>query len=61
MKKKIIPTTVIEIPHPANVPEMEIPVDQEEPATPEEDPDIIPGEDPFENPTYKIPEPGEGP
>ena len=33
----------------------------DEPLISDEDPDIIPEEDPYENPTYEIPEPGEGP
>ena len=36
--------------------------DPEEPIIPDEDPDFIPYEDPFENPPpYENPEPGEGP
>ncbi|HSC38626.1 MAG TPA: hypothetical protein VLD19_12165 [Chitinophagaceae bacterium] len=31
------------------------------PALPEEDPDIIPDDDPFETPPYEVPPPGERP
>ncbi len=31
------------------------------PQLPDEEPDIIPDEDPFETPPYEVPEPGEGP
>ncbi|HMU46833.1 MAG TPA: hypothetical protein PKC72_10720 [Chitinophagaceae bacterium] len=50
-----------EIPDPVKMPEKEKPVDPEEPLIPEEDPDILPEEDPFENPPYEMPAPGEGP
>jgi len=36
-------------------------VDPEELIVPEEDPDIIPDEDPFATIPYEAPEPGEGP
>jgi len=61
MPTKKIPGQPIEIPSPAKHPEIRLPVDPEEPVVPVEDPDIIPDEDPFENPPYEIPEPGEGP
>lgn len=31
------------------------------PQMPDEDPDIIPDEEPFETPPYEVPKPGEGP
>ena len=37
------------------------PVDPEELIMPEEDPEIIPDEDPFENSSYEEPVAGEGP
>jgi len=50
------------IPKPEKFPEIK-PPDPEEPLNiPEEDPDIIPGDEPFENPPPdEIPPPGEGP
>lgn len=50
-----------EIPSPGIIPEIEPPFDPEEPFVPEEDPDLIPDEDPFETPPYEVPPPGEGP
>lgn len=41
---------------------MKVPPDPEEPLLPEEDPDIVLEEDPFETPPpFEPPEPGEGP
>ena len=58
-KKQYQPT---EIPPPGVKPEISIPVDPEEPIIPVENPEIIPDEDPFENPPpFEIPEPGERP
>lgn len=51
----------MDIPIPEKKPEMPTPADPEEPIIPVEDPEIIPDEDPFENPPYEVPEPGEGP
>ena len=42
-------------------PEQKPIVDPEEPLLPEESPDFIPEEDPFETPPVEIPPPGEGP
>ena len=61
MAKKITPDKPVEIPKPLVIPEWDSPVDPDEPVIPLEDPEIIPDEDPFENPPYEIPEPGEGP
>jgi hypothetical protein len=60
MAKKIKPGTP-EIPSPGKHPEIDAPFDPEEPVIPEEAPDIIPDEDPFETFPYEIPPPGEGP
>ena len=60
-KKPAIPPEEIPAPgkhpHPEVFPE-EVP---EAPVTPEEEPDIIPDDDPFETPPFEIPIPGEGP
>lgn len=61
MPKKIQPAKPFEIPPPEKNPEINLPVDPEEPIIPEEDPDIIPDENPFETPPYEIPPPAEGP
>jgi hypothetical protein len=61
MPKKIQPGQPIEVPGPLIYPELEPPFDPEEPIVPEEDPEIIPDENPYETPPYEIPEPGEGP
>jgi hypothetical protein len=62
MSDKKHPNYPDEMPSRENQPEIQIPVDPEEPIIPVEDPDIIPDEDPFENPPpYEIPEPAEGP
>jgi hypothetical protein len=50
-----------EIPSPGKLPEMEPPLDPEEPIIPVEDPDIIPDEDPFITPPDEMPAPAEGP
>lgn len=55
------PFRPLEIPVPEKKPEIPVPADPEEPLIPVEDPEIIPDEDPFENPPYEVPEPGEGP
>ncbi len=59
--KKIPPALPVEKPHIPRETELPLPVDPEEPGIPEEDPDIIPDENPFETPPYEMPEPGEGP
>lgn len=62
MPKKKQPGKPSEIPKPKILPEIKPIGEQEEPIIPEETPDIIPDEDPFENPPpFEIPEPGEGP
>ena len=62
MEPIIIPKQPAEFPSPEQVPEIKSPVDPEDPIIPLEDPEIIPDEDPFENPPpFEIPEPGEGP
>ena len=50
-----------EIPSPRRIPEIEQPIDPEEPNIPVEDPDIIPDEDPFVTPPEECPVPAEGP
>ena len=60
MAKKIKPAKP-EIPSPEKHPEIDPPIDPEEPIIPEESPDITPYEDPFETPPYEIPALGEGP
>ena len=60
MSKKIN-TGKPEISPPDKLPEINSPVDPEDPVVPPEDPEIIPDEDPFESPPYEIPPPGEGP
>ena len=47
MSTKKQPIKPSEIPSPVKLPEMEPPLDPEEPIIPVEDPDIIPDEDPF--------------
>jgi hypothetical protein len=55
------PDKTPEIGQPEKTPEIENPHDPETPKIPEEAPDNIPDEDPFENPPpYEVPEPGEG-
>ena len=61
MEKKTQPAKPAEIPLPEQHPETQMPIDPEEPLTPEENPDIIPDENPFETPPYELPDPGEGP
>jgi hypothetical protein len=61
MTKKKPPERPIETPAPEIQPEIEMPVDPENPLTPQEDPDIIPFEDPYETPPYEVPPPAEGP
>ncbi len=58
-KKQPDKTTVI-IP-PAGQPDTNPLADPEDLIVPEQDPDIITDEDPFETPPYESPEPGEGP
>ena len=58
-KKKDKPT---EIQKPKEMPDIKPFTDPEELIIPANDPEIIPDEDPFENPPpFEIPEPGEGP
>ncbi|WP_460551083.1 hypothetical protein [Ferruginibacter profundus] len=61
MLPKKLPVKPVEIPVPKEKPEIELPIDPEAPLIPEEDPDIIPEENPFETPPFELPEPGEGP
>jgi len=55
MPKKIEPDTPIEQPTPGKQPEIQQPVEPEQPEIPEEDPDIIPDESPYEPPPAEIP------
>jgi hypothetical protein len=59
--KPIKRDTPLEFPVPEPQPELNPNVDPEDPILPEEDPEIIPWEDPFETPPYEVPPPGEGP
>ena len=53
---------ISQTPLPEKHPEIEPSVDPEEPLIPpEEDPDLIPDDDPYKTPPYEIPPPGEGP
>jgi hypothetical protein len=63
MAKKKNPNRPFEIPKPEKRPEITNPSDPEEPLhTPAENPEIIPEDDPYENPPpYEIPAPGERP
>ena len=61
MPKKKQPGNPSEVPSPEKHPEIK-PADPEEPLNiPEEDPDIVPDEEPFEPPPYEVPPPGERP
>jgi hypothetical protein len=62
MAKKKIPKKRTEVPSRKKYIEVTPTIDPEEAIIPEEIPDIIPEENPFENPEpYELPEPGEGP
>jgi hypothetical protein len=62
MAKKKIPKKRTEVPSRKKYIEVTPIIDPEEAIIPEEIPDIIPEENPFENPEpYELPEPGEGP
>ena len=61
MPKKEQPGKPFEIPLPEKLPEIELPVDPEDPIIPMEDPDIIPDENPFITPPDEMPAPAEGP
>lgn len=61
MDKKKKADKPVEVPSPGKYIEVNPDEIPESPALPEEDPEIIPDEDPFETPPYEIPEPGEGP
>lgn len=62
MSKHKKTSTPQEIPPPDNHPEIEREIDPETPVIPQEEPDLVPDDNPFENPPpYEIPEPGEGP
>jgi hypothetical protein len=62
MAKKKTPKKRSEMPARKKYIEMMPIIDPEEAIIPEEIPDIIPEENPFENPEpYELPEPGEGP
>ncbi len=57
--KSVIPR---EMPPVIKSPEITYPIDPEELIVPDETPEIVPDEDPYENPPpYEMPEPGEGP
>lgn len=61
MAKKIIPEEPVVVPAPLHDPEIDPEELPEYPAIPEEGPDVIPEENPFVNPPYEMPPPGEGP
>lgn len=58
IKKKEEPN---EIPFPKKEPDINVPIDPEEPLLPKEDPNVLPDENPYETPPYEVPQPGEGP
>lgn len=58
MKKKEKPVEIPKPQEPHEIRPSEVPP---QPAVPEFDPDIIPEEDPENEPPYEVPEPGEGP
>ena len=61
MTKKIQPESPFEIPIPGENTEIKPSVTPDYPDFPEEEPDIIPEDDPREKPVpYEIPPPGEG-
>jgi hypothetical protein len=61
MQKSKTPSKSPEVEPPEKTVEVPKPIDPEEPLLPDEDPDIIPEEEPFENPPYEVPPPAEGP
>ena len=61
MQKSKTPIKLPEIEPPEKTVEVPNPIDPEEPLLPNEDPDIIPEEEPFETPPYEVPPPAEGP
>jgi hypothetical protein len=61
MPTKKQPGKPIETPPPGKNPEIIQPLDPEEPIIPEDDPDMIPDEDPFVTPPFEVPPPAEGP
>ena len=50
-----------EVEPPEKTIEVPKPLDPEEPLLPEDNPDVIPEENPFETPPYEVPPPAEGP
>lgn len=60
MTKKNIPEQPIEAPSPEKQPEVQPPIDPQEPVLPVEDPDSIPPENPVVTPPYEVPSPQEG-
>jgi hypothetical protein len=61
MAKKKQPDNPSEISYPGKRPELDPDRIRENSGLPEEEPDIIPDEEPFETPPEELPEPGEGP
>lgn len=63
MEKKMQPDSPRKIAWPGKSPEIERPSDPEEPLVtpPEQGPELVPDEDPFETPPFEMPVPGEGP
>jgi hypothetical protein len=61
MPTKQPPQKPFEMPKPAKIPEIIEPLDPDELIIPDEDPDFIPEENPFENPPEEMPPPAEGP
>ena len=61
MKKQKTSEKALEAPLPQTQPEIERPVDPDNPLTPQEDPDVTPFENPYETPPYEVPPPAEGP
>jgi hypothetical protein len=61
MQKSKTPIKLPEVEPPEKTVEVPKPIDPSPPLTPEENPDTIPEEEPFETPPYEVPPPAEGP
>lgn len=61
MQKNKLPIKLPEVNPPEKTIEVPKPSDPEEPLLPDENPDVIPEEEPFSTPPYEVPPPAEGP
>ena len=61
MQKNKMTIKLPEVKPPEKTVEVPEPIDPEEPLLPDEGPDVIPDEEPFETPPYEVPPPAEGP